>query len=122
MSKTEKPKCVGMKWDGWHNRLCGLTATTEYDGKPYCKIHNPAIKAEKERRRNEKWDRERAERNSRWEKQEAQRKEQERKAEAYQPLYDALQHAKESIKNRGPFTAVLMIEIDKALEAGKPIG
>lgn len=71
---TAEGKCKGTVWDGWHRYACSRKASTEAG---YCKSHDPAMIAERTKKRDEKWEKERAERDERWrqEEQERQRKE-----------------------------------------------
>jgi len=122
MNPTDKPTCVGRKWDGWDWIPCGKTASTEHEGKPYCKIHNPAMKEDRERRR----EIERLKlRDARWAQAKVandQERDCEFKAEAFPLLFNALTrllHACESDAHWETNSAAVT-EARAALDAAKP--
>jgi hypothetical protein len=57
-------RCQGRVWDsdGFYSHQCSRRAIVERDGKRYCKIHDPEYKAQKNKERHEKWEREYQER------------------------------------------------------------
>lgn len=60
-------RVYGDRGQSWQ---CQKKAVVERDGKFYCKIHSPEYIAEKKRKWNESYDRERAENEKRWHRKE----------------------------------------------------
>jgi hypothetical protein len=69
-------------------RPCGKNAKYEHEGKWFCKIHHPPTVAEKNKARNERWEKKWAAHCERVE----QKAEQQRRADLYPELLGALQN------------------------------
>ncbi len=52
---TKDTKCSKSVCGGWPYYPCSKKAVVEYDGKPYCKIHDPKHIEEKIIKRNARW-------------------------------------------------------------------
>jgi len=50
-----KKECSERIWQNWHTYNCSKKPIVEKDGKNYCKIHDPAYKANKELERELKY-------------------------------------------------------------------
>ena len=48
MTPSPDTNCCHVKWTGWGSAVCGKPAKMEYEGKPYCGLHDP-IKAKAKR-------------------------------------------------------------------------
>lgn len=52
--------CKEVWFDSWHQRPCKKKAVTTYQGKPYCKVHDPLFiqrkREDEERKWNEEYD------------------------------------------------------------------
>ncbi|MFA5217088.1 hypothetical protein [Sulfuricurvum sp.] len=48
-------KCCEQFMSGWHIKQCDRNATTEYEGNPYCKQHNPELRRMRDEESTRKW-------------------------------------------------------------------
>lgn len=67
----------------YHGVQCSRKATTEHDGKPYCKTHNPALKKAKSEAQSEKW-------REQWAAEALARTKSSKRTELYPKLIDCL--------------------------------
>lgn len=59
-------RCCESVYGDWHSHRCSRKGIVLREGKKYCKQHDPELVKEKDDRRNEKWNHERAVNQRKW--------------------------------------------------------
>lgn len=65
-------KCSAMIWSGFSQYQCQHKAKVLREGKPYCGVHDPKVKAERDKKSHDRWDRENKISSARWAVEEAE--------------------------------------------------